>query len=170
MANTILTQKKKLFLNKIPPVKPESNEIRSTLSPRRSTGCLIGDAPLACQIQRPLPNSNLFSSSILNPDTCQNLVSTHAPQFWSKTSFYFEIKFRHDGFSERSPQCCHSLYPVRAASQKSSLPFTLRLLVHTIGTCRFNLCLFTHTLLQLNSGVKVAQHPHGRFIFPTLDP
>ena len=86
-------------------------------------------------------------------------MSTHAPQFWSKTSFYFEIKPCHDYAAERSSHHCRLAF--RADGEQKSLlcpsPFTFP---STQSESADSPSVFLSTCSpQLNPGVKAVPAP-----------
>ena len=106
-----------------------------------------------------LSKQNLFSFSTLNPDTGQNLVSTHAPNFGIKCPFISKLSFVMMAFLNGRLNAATPCSWCGRRAKNSSLPFTSCLPVHTIGICRFTIRLFIHMLPQLNSGVKTAPAP-----------
>ena len=101
---------------------------------------------------------SLFSFATRLLDMCQNLVSTHAPQFRSKKChFYFEIKPGHDYAAERSIHLLPSRFPCGWQTKISSLPSTFLLPIRTTGICRFIFRLFTRTPLINSIGEKLCR-------------
>ena len=98
---------------------------------------------------------NLFSFATLFLDTCQNPVSTHAPQFRSKNVlFTLKLNLCHNYAAERSFHLLQLRFPCGWRVKISPLPSTLHLLVRTTGICRFTFRLFTPHVPRLDPRVK----------------
>ena len=141
--------------NKITLAKPKPKYLGQPPLPRSARSSTVAHDHLSKSTDR--TTQNLFSFATLFLDTCQNLVSTHAPQFQSKMSFYFEINLCHDYAAECSFHLLSSRFPCGWWTKISSLPSTFHLLIHTTGICRFTFRLFTRTPLIKSRGEKLCR-------------